>query len=443
MTATPITRQIEELARILGEQPDKIQSRIGDWTTFMQEGVIVEVHIGRWRGLASLEDDDLGLPFDQEHNAKLIDLGDKLLLPPEKAAKVQSLEVAARNYLRSKCTPTAWGWFLPVTAFEGVMEELKARRAAYIAFGNSIADEYDAWKAELLEAYRTEARVAFRRNSAFEQDGYYNIQIIADEAKYIERYINAISSKIPSATTIRDSYRFDIELSYVPLPSLLQQDAAEAARLADETEQRRLENRKARAQAYLDVDVIEQTATDRRRQLAIMNQAVVREAQEQKDKLLRQFMVDVTAELRQRTYEVMAQALATTEKNGGLQARTVVSLKNWISTVRSLNFYGDAEIEAMIAPVQAQIAADPNTRSVEALSQVFKDVSDVTKLSLLNLGVRPRKGKDIDATPAPAPELVRQARARLGLRDLAPAGDTLTAPSTRRRAAAPANVATL
>lgn len=440
---TPVTKQIEELARILGEQPDKIQSRIGDWTAFMQEGVIVEIHIGRWRGLASLEENDLGLPFDNEHNAKLIDLGDKLLLPPEKAAKVQSLEVGARNFLRSKSTPTAWGWFLPVTAFEDVMTELKERKSAYIAFGNSIADEYDAWKAELLEAYRGEARVAFRRNRAFEQDGYYNIQTIADEAEYIDRYTAAISAKIPSAETIRDSYRFDVELSYVPLPSLLQADAAEAARLADETEQRRIEGRKARAQAYLDVDVIEQTANDRRRQLAAMNQAVVREAQEQKDKLLRQFMVDVTAELRQRTYEVMAQALATTGKNGGLQARTVVSLRNWIDTVRSLNFYGDVELEAMIAPVEAQINTDPTARNVDTLSQVFKDVADVTKLSLLNLGVRPRKVRDMDAAPAPAPELVRQARSRLGLRDLAPAPSDPTAAPIRRRAGAPANVATL
>lgn len=428
---TTITKQIEELARILGESPESIKTRTGDWTQFMREGVIVEVHIGRWRGLASLEDGDLGLPFDNEHNAKLIDLGDKLLLPPEMAAKVQSLEVGARNFLRTRCTPTAWGWFLPVTAFEDVMIELRERKSAYVAYGNQVADRYEEWKEELLEAYRAEARIAFRRSRAFERDGYYNVQSIVDEAEFIDRYLAAIDARIPSAETIRASYYFDIELSYVPLPSLLETDAAEASRLAAEAEQRRIEARKERAQAYLDVDVIEQTANDRRRQLAAMNGAVVNEARQQKEKLVTQFLTDVTAELRQRTFEVMQQALATTQKNGSLQARTVVSLRNWIETVRSLNFYGDAEIESMIAPVEAQLSASPDGRSFDSLTQAMKDVADVTKFSLLNLGVRPRGGKEIDAAPAPAPELVRQARARLGLRDITPAAD-LTQGRTRR-----------
>lgn len=444
MSESPIDRQVGELARILGQDPTAIKTQSADWVRFMQEGVIVQVHIGRWRGQAALDLNDLGLPFDGEHDSRLIDLGSKLLMPPEMAAKAQSMEVAARNFLRSRCVVTVWGFFLAVTAFEDVMAELRRRHDEYLAFGKETADQYETWKAELLAAYRTEARIAFRRSRAFASDGYYNVQTIAVEAEFIERYVEAVASRIPTADDIRSSFHFDIELSYIPLPALLAEDQAEAERIRTEAEAERqqryaemelarAEARKRQAQAYLDVDVVQQAVGERQRQLEAMNKAVVTEARDQKEKLLRQFMTDVVTELRQQTYEVVQQALATTAKNGSLQSRTIVSLRNWIETVRSLNFYNDAEIEAMIAPVQAQLDAGAKTRSVADFAQALEDVATVTKMSLLNLGVRPRrKDGGFDASPAPTPDLVRQSRTRLGLRELEPATFDMPTPTRRR-----------
>lgn len=398
-------RQINELARVMGVDPESIRIASRDWSAMMKHGVIVNIHIRRWRGVATLEEKDLGLPPDLEHNRDLLKLGSKALLPPKLAAKIQSMEVAARNYVRTRAIPTAWGYFVPVEAFEEFIAELRERQAAYMALGNLIADTYGDWTVALLEDYRREARVAMRRNKALDQSPA-NVARLISEIQFIEGYVDAIAGRIPDAETIRATYDFEIDLAYIPLPSMLAEDAVLAA-----------EVKLQEAETFLQADITHQAALEKKRRLAEMNRQVVEDARKKKESLVRGFLADIATAMRQRTYEVFAQALQTTQTNGSFQARTVVALRNWIDQVRAWNLIEDQEIEAIIAPVAVQLQAPAEARSVGAITQVMDDIVQVTRLSMLQLGVRPRlDGKEMDE--AVDLEAVSMARGRLGLKPL-------------------------
>lgn len=382
-TPTKIDNKKIALAQALGVAPDALNVSAGNWQSFMQDGVIVSLHIGRFRGTTVLTDDDLGLP--REGHGRLIELGSKKLLPPAMGDKLQSMEVAARNFIRSRSIATGWGQFVPVTAFESVIEELKRRREEYLAMGRDLVATYEKWVPALLAEYGPEAKSAYRRTLAFYRDGWSNLSYTPTEEEFVENYIGTIRSRIPPRQAIAASFVFDIEMSYIPLPSLLAEDYEKARIISAETE--------------------------KGRKLAAMNAAVVAEAQAQKERVVDEFLTAITGELRQRTYDVMQQALLTVRKNGQLQARTVVALRNWIDTVRALNFYGDREIENFIAPIQATLNASPGNRSIEAITATLKDISDMALDGMLALGIRP-KGQ-ADAPQFVATEIEASNRRRL------------------------------
>lgn len=358
---TKLDTKRQALAKALGVAAEDLRLETSNWQDFMKDGVIVSLHVGRFRGVTTLTNDDLGLP--RETHGRLIELGNKKLLPPTIADKLQSLEVAARNYIRNRSITTGWGQFVPVTAFDGVMNELRKRRDEYMALGQTLVSTYDTWVPALLDEYRREAESAYRRARAFSRDGWSNLRYTPSEEEFVGYYLDTIRSRIPTRQAIAQSFMFDIELSYIPLPSILAKDYEKAQEIKVEGE--------------------------RARRLAAMNAAVVREAQEQKEKLVDDFLTAIVGELRQRTYDVMQQALVTVKKNGQLQARTVVALRNWIDTVRALNFYGDKEISDMIAPIQAQINGE-GTRNLDDIVNTLREFSDVALDGMLALGVRPK-----------------------------------------------------
>ena len=101
-------------------------------------------------------------------------------------------------------------------------------------------------------------------------------------------------------------------------------------------------------------------------------------------------------------------------RRGSLHPRSAAALWDWIDLVRSLDLYGDREIEAMIARVQPLLANAKRPTVLPALEQTLDDIAIVVKRSLLDLGTRAVDVKD-ETFSAPDPDRVRQARTRLGL----------------------------
>jgi hypothetical protein len=408
---TTIDARLRELARILGVDPTEIRAEARDWVALMREGVIVELHIGRWRGVTALEFGDLGV--DDDASSTLFKLGIKYLMPPALAAKLQSLDVAARNFLRARAIPTGWGLFVPAAAFENVYAALKERREAYMAAGREVVANYETWKRELLNEYRQLARQAYRRYVALHAGD--TDKPILDEDLYVEYLLRRIDEKIPSAETIRDSFYFRIELTYIPLPSLLEADLREAEQIRSQRERERAENRARELAAWSETEAVEAAVRQREEALRRMNEAVLAQARAEKDRLVQEFLTDLVGGLRQKTYEIVTQALEAIRRRGSLHPRSAAALKDWVAMIRTLDMYGDRELESMIARVQPLLVSAKQPVILPALEQTLDDIVVVVKRSLLELGVRsPDIAKD-DTFSAPDLDRVRQARTRLGL----------------------------
>ena len=114
------------IAEALGEAPDSIQATTPRWLSLMQEGVIVRLHIGRWRAKAGLTWTDLGLELDQETGSDLkeiISLGYKRLLPKDIIRELDSIDSKARKWLDAKAYRTHWGFFLPAMLLAALWHE--------------------------------------------------------------------------------------------------------------------------------------------------------------------------------------------------------------------------------------------------------------------------------------------------------------------------------
>ena len=121
MTQT-ITEAKDELGRILGVTDIKTENP--RWLALMREGVVVKLHIRRWRAKASLDLEDLGLPSDSEDQVgDLLTLGDKRLLPTDLGKRLEAKESAGRKCLERSAYATYYGPFLPASRFRSWLNE--------------------------------------------------------------------------------------------------------------------------------------------------------------------------------------------------------------------------------------------------------------------------------------------------------------------------------
>jgi len=104
----------EKLAQLLGQDVKLVEPK---WLSLMRQGVIVELHVRRWRAKSRLTLDDLGLPAtDAADYSDLMKLGEKSLLPSKYIKKADNIESQARQLLDSCSYETFWGRFMPCTS---------------------------------------------------------------------------------------------------------------------------------------------------------------------------------------------------------------------------------------------------------------------------------------------------------------------------------------
>jgi hypothetical protein len=430
-----IDQQRTELARILGVDSGAIKSRPADWLRLMREGVIVKLHIRRWRAKARLDLDDLGLPEDAEDSiGDLLNLGDKRLLPRDLAKRLEAIDNAGRKALERAGFETYWGTFIPATAFQAWKEQNDEHKARYMAARDELLADYDSIISNLIASYRGAARAAYRRANALHPLTMTRDEL-RDETIFVDSFARRIRRLIPTASQIYDSFAWEEELSYIPLPSLLASDEAETERLRIEAERQRLEAELARDDLWREVAIRDEADRARRNALAAMNEEVVAQARERKEQLLNGFMNDMVVQLRSAVYNAVTDILATMERNDGkLHPRSVVQLRNLSEQVARLNFFGDDEIDLMLSQVRTAFDQRAELRNAAnagygAINEKLNDIAVVTRASLLDLGQNPRVSRLV--ADVPAEDDITQARRRLNLDVAADAGQPELTPRPR------------
>jgi hypothetical protein len=422
----PLEDLRQGLAEALNEDPEQIKAANPRWLQLMQEGVLVSLHIGRWRAKSRLTWHDLGIELDEKADQELqeiVDLGHKKLLPASVLKELDSIDSAARKWLEKKAFRTYWGFFVPITAYEEWKQGNEEQKERYFAARDRLVEEYDQVIDELLRGYRLAARGTYHRLKRLHPKA---VKGFAGEDAFVETFLDGIEASLLSAIAIRESFYFDVELRYVPLPSLLAEEQAQAdvtqAQARTEVErlqaQRRLEEEQeeaAREKIWAETRAARTAAAWKEQLMKDMHADVVEKARKQKEKLVDGFLRDVVVQLRSLVYNASVDVLGAIEKNASLPPRSVVQLRNLVDQVKSLNFYGDEEIEQMIAAVAGQVDRQAEYRDLAVIEANLRDMATVVRASLIGLGERPRQARTLGVVDEPTGEMVRQARRGLGL----------------------------
>lgn len=253
---------------------------------------------------------------------------------------------------------------------------------------------------------------------------------------------------IPTAEQIYDSFAYETELSYVPLAHLLEEDLRqmeetrlqrmqlqhemeieeERIRIATRAERDQARHaemqRLAQRQHEAELRMIDKAAAQQRAAATTaMHQQVMARAAQHKEGLIAGFLRDIAAQLRSLIYDAATSILESIDRNEYLHPRSLVQIENLAGRVERLNFFGDADADAMIAELKRITVDRPSTeRSTAEIQSTLRDIAVVTRASIIQLGDTPKSGRQVGIPDAPKADIVRQARARLGVNlDLSPA----------------------
>ena len=378
------------------ETVNEIQAQVGatlkvrdaNWVKLMQEGVIINLHIRRWRAETQLKQTDLGINLDKKSADLLMRLGSKALMPSEYIQEAKSIDSGARSWLASKTIKTHYGQFCPVTAYQDIREGLGNFTDRYNTLRGKIYNDYDEWVTRIIRKYQG----LFA--SAYDQLETLGSAPRMSRSSWIAQMVSAIEKLIPDRQTIYDSMAFEVELSYIPLPSLLAQDEVEARRI--------------RTDGVMD--------EQRRSLMEQMNQDVVASARQQKEGLVNDFMQNVVTTLRNMVFDTCDDVLTSIKKNGKIQPRSALQIKNLVTQIENLNFYDDQQVTRMVETIKAQLTAYNGTeKSLDSIKSKLTDIAIIARGELASLGSAPRACRTIGLDTVPTEAGIAQARKRTGL----------------------------
>lgn len=423
-TSNPILQTKIAIAEALGVDPGEIEQIQPQWLRFMKSGIVVDLHIGRWRGRSKLTYADLGLPDPRtDRNAAsalgdLLTLGKKNLLPGRYLKKFDAIEANARKLVADNSARTYWGGFVTAERYkEKVKGELERFEADYFALLEEMLLNFDAVIYELSDEYRHQARLAYHRMNRIAPD-----LVRYNEHEFVENFVTSITALVPRAEEIRSTFKFEWDLRFIPLPDLLAENYQHAAEIQMETQltyeqlnheqtMNRIEEDAARRRVQLQLDA----------EMELQNQ-VRQKAYEQKEEQVTNFMRDLVVQLRTMVYEASTDVLGTLGRNDHLHPRSVVQLRNLIDAVQQMNFFGDREVDQMIAQVRQQMndIRVSEDKSTQSMASTLEAIATMTRTTLLSMGEHPRSARSLGIADVPTVEDTRKARQVLEIPEIKP-----------------------
>jgi hypothetical protein len=382
-----LARLQANLTEILGEP--NLKSLEADWLAKMLNGVIINLSIGRLGCRAHLTDQDLGIAHRKKQQAARwqawYDLGDALLLPRRYATALDSKESSARKWLATCASRTYWGSYVAAPAYPRWKEGNERYKAEYFALRDEIGAHYEAIGTEVCAEHGELARDAYDR--LCRQDKEFRTRH-PDPDHYVTERVALVRSRIPTVERFRDSFYYTVELSYIPLPSLLAQDRAAAEQI--------------RADAA--------AATTLRRE-------AYERALESKQALITLFQRDMIAKVQDMLYQVSVDVLASVKNNGRVVGKSAEQLRNLLTGLEQyLSFAPNEDVEQSLTRIREFLelpAGDERKAQVPALERQLAATATLARDVLLRLGDNPRSARDLGVPDIPTPDLVRQARGTL------------------------------
>jgi hypothetical protein len=363
--------ETQDVADRLGITLTRVESP--DWDTLMQAGIVVTLHISRWRAARRRSLSDMGVVFsDSDETAAYTDfaddkdLGAEKLLPVEMIKRMNSIENAARSALRSRAIKTRWGYFLPIREFAAWKLDNDRRKYLYLAIRAEIDDQYSEIRNRAERAYRDAAKGAYRR-----AQGDPSVYV---PYSFLDTYAQTRMARFMSQTELNASISWTEEYTFLPIPSLLAQEQAERERIL--------------AEAKL--------TTDQRNMLLTINADTARDAANAKKRMVDDFLKDVQTELRGRILDAATDVLAALKKNPRLPVSSLNQVRDLVVTIDRMNILDDAEVRDQMSTLKALVGSRGTQDINEAmLRERLSEIASTTRtfLSDLDQGLRdPREG---------------------------------------------------
>ncbi|MGH2496542.1 MAG: hypothetical protein ACRDIV_17730 [Ktedonobacteraceae bacterium] len=471
-----VEQAIAQLAQQIAEEPRRIRKRqdVTQILASMSEGVIAALHVSRPRFTATVAPkrrgtalglEKLGISGSAAGQQVIKDyftLGRHSLLPTELQKELATIENAARACLDRYAFRTHWGYFIPASNYAVWKEENSKHEEKFWEKKAYVLEHYDEIIEEVIAAYQTLAEDAWMQtsfgaavvreqkehlSSELFEELYQHLKTGQGKTAFIETYLSSIRQAIPPLEEVAAAFEYDVELGYIPLPSLLARDVLEAdlviraralrdaqvraemdtieaqrrAELEAIEDRQRLEEAQRRAEwqqlnqqerqeqqlTYLKL----QAEREKLQQQQAMDRDVLATAKRQKEQLVQEFYTGIVAQINELVREVCDKTLESLDENGGiLRGPVSTRLRDLVVRLERLNFIEDAQIGTQIErlravlPTQAQQEeagkgiARIDTSGIRRVVQQLHKEAEATLLEL-DLGPLQRAPRQVDVTP--------------------------------------------
>ncbi|MCP4427229.1 MAG: hypothetical protein GY803_22300 [Chloroflexi bacterium] len=449
MTITPPTTRDDELARIereFGIDQDSIQVIDPEWERYMKEGVLVDVHLGRWRARKSLSAKDLGLylhnPNDKselrriEAAEKTMRLGQMYLLPKRVVDQADAIERRARYAVQKWTVNSHWGRFANAETYAKLKENLTRLENDYAAWMQGV---YDNWEDLLQEASRTHKRNAL---STFKrlQTRYPKLMKKVDVREFVRNYVGRVMSYVIDKESFINSCYFRLELNYVPLLHMLADERAQADATRERAttvaaeedakrtiieEKQRLEMEKIQMEKekkLAELRAVQDAAGAREAYLREMHRDAAFHLRKQLYAQAKSFVDTYRAQLAGNLYDLcvdIAEYLHEPKNKGKLAPRKGAQIRNLLEAAKALNMTAQVnEVSAIIAQIEGIMGQPSRKRDNAQLAQSMGNAALVMRQELLTLGEEPRVSRDLGLDGDVNPTELNRARRELGLTEV-------------------------
>lgn len=393
--ASELEKTRTQLSAATGEQVSVAQP---EWWKLMKEGVLVRLHIRRWRAKAQISLADLGLPEPKDDKERevyddLMTLGAKRLLPPALIKQLDAIDSGARKWLDGNSYRTYWGDFVPLGKYDEWKIGNTEYEQKYLAVRDQINREWDSIMTQLIDAYAVAARTAYRRLSRLNPKSLligptgipsgHSTRMTEDA--FVDAFMARIQNAIPTREQVYESFGYETELSFIPLPSMLEEDLAKKEQIERERELERAQER-----------VALEAIGDRERMLRRMNEDVVREARQRKQELVEGFMRDLETQSLGAIYDGFVNVLESIQKNEGrLVGRAADQVRNTIESWRAMNLTQNQEVEAQIRRIAGLMSKPSDKRTPQEVRDLLREVATSARANLITLGATPRSARSV------------------------------------------------
>lgn len=390
------TRKQQIVAHLLGNY-----RQVGE---LRRSVVRVRLRIQRCRFVTKFELEDLGVSVEddtvRQALSKLMVFGEKRLLPEEYMKKLNQIEGGARYALKERAFRTELGSFVPSTNYPTCKAEIESFKGQYFALRDEILRNYQQLKRQTLSEYDVIARDAYQRIRSTRPD------LLQEPLEvFVASYCNRIGAQIPTPERIQATFGFQ----FLPFDEFLQFRVIEESATLSENE---------RAAGAERVEEGRQGAREQEWQREAIERDLRLQAQERLT-VLDSLCTSLVGQLRSQTYDAVCDVLTTMQRRSGesFAPQSVKQLKNLLDRIQGLNFYGDSDIDRMMAQIQDIVQLSPEVRkqSLKDIQTKLRAIATSCRSTLLDLDEEPRSARDLAIPDFPTETTVRQARSTLGL----------------------------